>query len=46
MVPETLKKNSFQFATRRGGGKVDRAQKLERPEECSLSTIVLDIEQR
>lgn len=29
-----------------GGGKVDRAQKLERPEECSLSTIVLDIEQR
>lgn len=29
-----------------GGGKVDRAQKLERLEECSLSTIVLDIEQR
>lgn len=46
MVPETLKKTRFNLRLGGGGGKVDRAQKLERLEECSLSTIVLDIEQR
>lgn len=50
MVPETLKnKKKTRFNLRKKKKekkKVDRAQKLERLEECSLSTIVLDIEQR
>lgn len=50
MVPETLKNKkklvSICEKKKKEKKKVDRAQKLERLEECSLSTIVLDIEQR
>ena len=48
MVPETLKnkKKLVSICEKKKKKKVDRAQKLERLEECSLSTIVLDIEQR
>ena len=40
------KKTRFNLRKKKKKKKVDRAQKLERLEECSLSTIVLDIEQR
>lgn len=49
MVPETLKNKKKLVSIcekKKKKKKVDRAQKLERLEECSLSTIVLDIEQR
>lgn len=49
MIPETLKNKKKLVSIcekKKKKKKVDRAQKLERLEECSLSTIVLDIEQR